>query len=122
MKYEMKGLTELMNQLTLIEHGLGPVKEAALKDGGKIMQKEAERIARKRTGNLRENIELSGVEDNSIYVYVDNQGKAYYGHMLEFGTSKMSARPFMGPAFNRSKLQVNQAMANKIRQFMRLTT
>ena len=118
MNFEMQGLSELMSQLSSLENGLENMKDQALKEGAKVMQEETERAARVRTGNLKRNIKISEIEDGSIYVYVDNQGKAYYGQMLEFGTSKMSAKPFMAPAFNQSKMQINQAMANKLRQYL----
>lgn len=115
----MEGLETLLSDLTRVERDIKSVKDDAVKEGGKVMQDETKRLARKRTGNLIEHIELSEVENGEIHVYVDNQGKAYYGHMLEFGTSKMSAKPYMGPAFNRSRLKINQAMANKLRQYLR---
>jgi HK97 gp10 family phage protein len=118
MKFEMQGLDELMAQIERTSLGIENAKNDALEAGGKVMQKETKNAARKRTGNLKEHIELSDVKNGEINVYVDNQGKAYYGHMLEFGTSKMSAKPFMGPAFNKSKVKINQAMANKLRQYL----
>ena len=114
----MQGLQELMAQIERTSMGMESAKNEALKAGGEVMQEETKKAARKRTGNLKEHIELSEVKDGEINVYVDNQGKAYYGFMHEFGTSKMPAKPFMGPAFNKSKMKINQAMANKLRQYL----
>lgn len=121
MKFEMHGLLELMVQLERTSTGLEDGKKEALEAGGKVLQGEAKKTVRKRTGNLKEHIELSEVEDDDIFVYVDNQGKAYYGHMLEFGTSKMPAKPFMAPSLNKSKMKINQAMAEKLRNRLRGT-
>lgn len=35
---------------------------------------------------------------------------AYYAHMVEYGTVKMSARPFLRPAMNMSKGQIKRIM------------
>jgi HK97 gp10 family phage protein len=39
----------------------------------------------------------------------------YYGRMVEFGTSKMRARPFVEPAFQASKNDILRAMAEVIK-------
>ncbi|MEK4199098.1 MULTISPECIES: HK97-gp10 family putative phage morphogenesis protein [unclassified Cytobacillus] len=118
MDFQMDGLSEMMNRLASLEN-MDEIKNEALKEGAKALKEETERTVVKRTGNLSRNILVSDINNDEIFVHVDNQGKAYYGHMLEFGTSKMSAQPFMGPAFNRSKMSINNAMAEKIRQHLR---
>ncbi|ERN52830.1 HK97 gp10 family phage protein [Alkalihalophilus marmarensis] len=118
-QFQLEGLEELMRSLEQSSNDVEKVKEDALLAGAKIMQDETKKTAgtvlKRRSGDLINNIEISDVEGDEVHVYVDNQGKAYYGHMHENGTSKMPARPFMGPTFNRSKVQINRAMANKIR-------
>jgi HK97 gp10 family phage protein len=43
-------------------------------------------------------------------------GDAYYYKFIEFGTSKMAARPFMRPAFEAMKGQALDAMRDKMRE------
>lgn len=116
MEFTIEGLDQLVRQLEKAGQDVEKGKEEALVAGAEVMQKETKNSAPRRTGNLILNIEISPIDGEEIFVFVDNQGKAYYGHMLENGTSKMAARPFMGPAFNRSRLKISQAMANKLRQ------
>lgn len=103
-----------------MEHNVEKDKEKALEAGAKVMQEGAQSLVRVRTGNLKDHIEISDVENGEIEIYVDNQGRAYYGYMIEFGTSKMQAIPFMGPAFMQKQLQIEQAMANSLRQSLGL--
>src|SRR5690625_2786742 len=119
MEFEFQGLDELMLELEKAERDTEESKKEALEAGGKVMQTAAKNLVRVRSGNLKDHIELSDVENDKIEVYVDNQGKAYYGYMLEFGTSKMSAIPYMGPAFNASTGEMQQAMAISIRESLR---
>ena len=121
MKFELEGLNELIRSLEGTANDVDSTKKEALLEGAKVLQDESQKLARRRTGNLIAHIEISDVTNDEVFVYVDNQGKAYYGHMLENGTSKMAARPFMGPAFNRSRIKINQAMAKRIRSKLRWT-
>lgn len=43
-------------------------------------------------------------------------GPGFYGKFLEFGTSKMAARPFMRPAFNNNTDAAIDAVANGLRK------
>ena len=45
---------------------------------------------------------------------VDVRKRAYYAHMVEFGTVKMGARPFMRPAFDSKREEVVEVMRTKI--------
>jgi HK97 gp10 family phage protein len=42
---------------------------------------------------------------------------AYYAHMVEFGTSKMAARPFMRPAWMATESQVKKRVELALRAF-----
>ncbi|HLR91835.1 MAG TPA: HK97-gp10 family putative phage morphogenesis protein [Atopostipes sp.] len=120
MDLEIEGLDELTQQLEKMGYDVKQNEEKALVAGAEVMQKATKGQVRVRTGNLKDHIEISDVENGEVYVYVDQQGQAYYGFFLEMGTSKMRAQPFMGPAFNRSKGQIERAMADSLRQVLGL--
>lgn len=122
MKFELNGLDELMNELENTQNNAKRSKDEALKSGAEIIQKGAQDSVQVRTGILKEHIKVSDVENEQIEVYVDNQGRAFYGFFVEFGTSKMRAIPFMGPAFMRNRLRVERAMADSLRQSLGLIT
>lgn len=44
------------------------------------------------------------------------QGEAYYWRFVEFGTSKLSARPFLRPAFERNKEEAVKVMKDRLRR------
>ncbi|MGM8213568.1 HK97-gp10 family putative phage morphogenesis protein [Virgibacillus sp. W0430] len=116
MKFDFEGMDELVTRLSNMEQGVETAKNEALLEGAKVMQKATKERAPKMTRNLEMNIEISDVEGDEVEVYVDQQGHAYYGYMLEYGTVKMRAQPFMGPAFNQNITKIQNAMAYKIRQ------
>ena len=62
------------------------------------------------TGNLVRNIVVK--QENPDLVKVESN--ATYSSFLEFGTSKMLARPFLFPATERSRKKIAQAVFNRV--------
>lgn len=123
MKFEFEGMDQLLSELERADRSVQSSKSEALIAGAKVMQKETKNRAPVRAiggGNLKAHIEISEIEDGEVLVYVDQQGKAYYGYFHEVGTSKMRARPFMGPAYISSRNKIERAIAQKISERLRL--
>lgn len=110
MELEFEGMDQLVQQLERIGNEANKYSEEALIEAGTTLQEEVKKRVPVRTGNLKNHIELSEVEDKTIDVYVDQQGNAYYGAMIENGTSKMRAQPFMYPAFHNSRGKIQRKM------------
>jgi HK97 gp10 family phage protein len=132
----VEGLRELEKKLKSLADEIGgkkaaqPVK-AALRKAGRVVQKDAQSIVRRKTDLLHDNIIVTtakrlkpGSFGMNVTVrakarkYADNAknrkagkvgkkfkdyGALYYGRFLEFGTAKMPAYPFLRPAFERNK-------------------
>ena len=64
------------------------------------------------TGNLVRNIKVNQKNKDVAEV----QSNAPYSAFLEFGTSKMLPRPFLFPAFEKSKNKIVQAVFNRVKQ------
>ena len=62
------------------------------------------------TGNLVRNIIVRQVDIDNVAV----ESNATYSSFLEFGTSKMLARPFLFPATERSRPKITQAVFNRV--------
>ncbi|ESU71107.1 hypothetical protein T260_15115 [Geobacillus thermopakistaniensis] len=115
MGFQINGMQELLRQLERMGAEADRVKEEALLAGAEIIQQAASERAPRDTGKLAENIVISDVkEDGTVDIGPDRD--RFYGLFLEFGTSKMAARPFLQPAFEESKEQVQQKMADVIRR------
>lgn len=74
-----------------------------LKLNGAELQKNAIEDAPYKTGFLKGSILLS-IENQGMIARV--KALAHYAPYVEYGTRKMNARPFMRPAFNRQKQQL----------------
>ena len=64
------------------------------------------------TGNLVSKITVKQKSLNVVHV----ESNADYSAFLEYGTSKMQPRPFMLPAFEKSKKPIINAVLNRVKQ------
>jgi HK97 gp10 family phage protein len=115
MGLQLHGMEQLLRQLEQVGSEAERVKKDALLAGAEVVQQAASERAPRDTGKLAENIVISDIkEDGTVDIGPDRD--RFYGLFLEFGTSKMSARPFLQPAFEENKEQVQQKMADVIRR------
>ncbi len=73
--------------------------QAAMRDAGPVVVQAVKDKAPRRTGLLKRSIWLrsQGVQGDNIVFSVDVRKIAFYARFLEYGTSKMSPKPFMRP-------------------------
>ncbi|PLR93193.1 HK97-gp10 family putative phage morphogenesis protein [Bacillus sp. T33-2] len=117
MSFKLEGMDQLMRQIDQMGKAVdNQLLEKALQEGAEIMKEKVQETVPVRTGKLKANIIVSDVKDGVIHVGPDQQGTAFYGHFLEFGTSKATAQPFMGPAFENNKDAVEEKMADVVKR------
>lgn len=74
-----------------------------------------------RTGLLEDSIIVTYAPEASVagklatYIVTFNK-RAWYARLLEFGTSKMAARPFIRPAFDAKKDEAGRAVIEQIQE------
>lgn len=80
------------------------------------------------TGHLRDAIyqafaDKESGESKAVYRVSWNKRKAPHGHLLENGTSKMAARPFLRPAYDAARRRALQAAnARMVAEVKKATT
>ncbi|MBA7579671.1 hypothetical protein ES695_05175 [Candidatus Atribacteria bacterium 1244-E10-H5-B2] len=104
-----KELAENIRRLGIkIEEAITP----GLDKGGEIVRVDASSRAPRRRGKLAADIVKSKVEKNEIKV---GPGKdVWYGKFPELGTSRMSARPYLRPALDENKDEINEAIRKEL--------
>lgn len=116
-----KGLEKALREL-------GPkvgrkVLRQALKKGGDPILADAKANAPVKTGLLRDSLKVRAgkrVKKGRVTRTVqtkegDFKGQTYYSAFHEYGTSKMRARPFMRPAWDRNKARSLNVVMDEIR-------
>tara|TARA_R100001224_G_scaffold66993_1_gene40388 strand:- start:439 stop:888 length:450 start_codon:yes stop_codon:yes gene_type:complete len=66
------------------------------------------------TGNLVRNIRVNQKSQDIVTV----ESRAHYSKFLEYGTSKMQARPFLFPAYKMSQGKIMMATFNRVKAFI----
>lgn len=86
--------------------------KTAVKFNGSELQKKAEKNAPVDTGNLKRSIGLE-IKDGGLTA--ECRAKAEYAGYVEYGTRRMEAQPYMGPAFNEQKKQFKKDLKELVR-------
>lgn len=88
-----------------------------LEKAGKYVADAARQRVPVDTGKLKDTIRVTRLPndpklDIRVYAGSRDKGGAFYAHMIEFGTTKMGARPFLRPALNQAKSVIMGIMEN----------
>lgn len=109
----VSGLADLERRLTSLSADMGgKIARAAAMAGGRVIQKEAQRLAPKLTGSGKKSIVVKREKRTQLAAEVAigwNKPKkkgdpdAWYMRLVELGTVKMAPRPHIRPAFDSKK-------------------
>jgi HK97 gp10 family phage protein len=121
MPIELTGMEGMLANLNKISNNVKAVKGKALKAGAEVIRKGI--VARASftkgysKGAVAKNIVVSEVKTENVeeYIEVGPSKEVFYARMLEFGTVKMQAQPFVEPAAIEKREAALDAMANVIR-------
>jgi len=123
MSTEIKGLEELISKLNGLPDKLETkVVRAAIRKGAILMRDKARDKVPVDTGTLKKSIKIrnnrseKGIISFKIGPTSDKKKgtDVFYGRFVEFGTSKMAAKPFMRPALDESENEVLDVVINGI--------
>ena len=83
----------------------------------KEVEATAKRLAPKATGELRNSIRAvkSKFKDGGAIIISGND-KAFYAHMVEYGTVNMSAKPHLRPALRQNKNKTVKIVQSAVEQ------
>lgn len=119
---ELQGVDEILNKLQSIGVNVGKLENKALRNAAKPVLEDAKVNAPVRTGKLKKGLKITRVKKKEgvkyILVGVDrgDNSEIFYGKFIEFGTSKMTARPFMQPAYEKNKDNIKRTIAETLKE------
>ena len=97
---------------------------SAVRAGAKTIQKDAIDYAPLETGTLRDSIKIQKLkvketpkESVGFKVGIDT-GICWYGNIVEFGSSKMAADPFMTPAYENN----GRSAIDEMKKYLKMRT
>lgn len=124
MSTEVKGLEDLIAKLNALPAKLEKkVIRAAVRKGANIIRDKARSYVPVDTGDLKKSITVSGAKykKGTIALAIkprNNKKKGvtvFYGRFIEYGTSKMAAKPYMRPAYDEAEKEVLDTVINDIK-------
>lgn len=119
---KLEGVDEILNKLQQIGTNVSKLENKALKNAADPVLEDAKANAPVKTGKLKKGLKISGIKtkDGIKYVLVgvnkSDNSDIFYGKFVEFGTSKMSARPFLGPAYEKNKKEIIESIKNTLKE------
>lgn len=117
---ELLGMEQLLVQLSRLGvHGKKIGKDAVQAGADVVKESMEENVNRsnKKQPHTQDNIEVKISKTDGEYnaKISPNKEVSWRAHFLEFGTSKMSAKPFIEKSLTDNKSKVNDAMMDTIR-------
>lgn len=121
---ELEGVDEILNKLQQIGNNISRLENKALRSAAQPVLDDAKssNSFNDRSGNLRKGLKISNIKNKEGVKYVlvgvdkSDNSKIYYGKFLEFGTSKMSPKPFMQPAYEKNKDNIQKTIAETLKE------
>ncbi|NLX17625.1 MAG: hypothetical protein GXY45_11765 [Ramlibacter sp.] len=114
----------LVAQIQAMEQRFRDAIRPASYAGALVYYSEVKMHVPRDSGLLADSIYMVHSEDNSTpgmretYHVSWNKKKAPHGHLLEFGTSRMAARPFLRPAYEAAKGRAQAEIMKTFREHM----
>lgn len=125
-KMEVDGLDNIINRLESMGKSGSRLEGESLKVAGEVIVEEArnnlESHGNVRTGKLKEGLKVGKVRKKGIRKYVEvgitkeDNSENFYGKFLEWGTSKMSAKPFLIPAYENKKNEAKKIIIDELKK------
>ena len=123
---DFSDIDRLQERLNEIGKKGAKLENEALLAGAEIINKEVVNNAPEKTGKAKKYLKVSkvtkekGIKIVKIGISKADNSEAFYLKFHEYGTSKMSARPFMRPAFERKKKEALEKTYEIIRNGLEL--
>lgn len=100
------------------------IENKALEESAKPILEEMKKTSsfRDRTGRLRKGLKIDkpkkikGVKTVKIGITKEDNSEIFYSRFFEYGTSKMTAKPFMRPALDKKRREAVEKMKEIIRR------
>jgi HK97 gp10 family phage protein len=121
---ELTGVDEILNKLQQIGINISRLENKALKNAAEPVLEDGKstNAFNDKSGKLRKGLKISNIKNKEGMKYVlvgvdkSDNSKIFYGKFLEFGTSKISARPFLQPAYEKNKDNIQQTIAETLKE------
>lgn len=118
----LEGADELNQALRRVgDRASGILLKQAAEAGAEVIADEAKRLAPRDTGALADGItaKVHRAQHGRAQVNIGIGKREWYGQLIELGTEKMPARPFLRPALDSKAEEAIEAVGDALRNALR---
>lgn len=119
---KIEGMDELLNKISEMGRKASRIENDALIKAAEPILEDAVRSAPKLTGKGKEGLKITRpkLKDGKRYILIGidrgDISEIFYMKFHEFGTSKMQARPFLGPAYEKNKTKAMEIIKEELKK------
>ena len=123
---QIEGMDELLDKLSQIESNVTLSIDGTLKEAGNNVKDEMQRLVKVSNINhkhIRDDIQVTKIKGQGSNKYIEiapGKDTNWRAKFLEFGTVKMSAKPFMEPAHINTKKDNSELIKKRIMEALRI--
>ncbi|MGJ7044648.1 HK97-gp10 family putative phage morphogenesis protein [Thermoanaerobacterium thermosulfurigenes] len=119
---EITGLDEILKNLEQKGINVSRLENQALKNAGEIIKESAKQkvhVSKYNEEHIRDHIDVSNVKTKDDVKYIEvgvDKELSWRAKFVEWGTSKMQARPFLQPAYEENIEAVQEEIAKTLKE------
>ncbi|WP_350342348.1 HK97-gp10 family putative phage morphogenesis protein [Proteinivorax tanatarense] len=115
---KLEGVDNLAKELQKLNQKGKRIENKALKSAGNVVEKAIKEETPTDSGSLKDSIFTSNIKtkEGIKHVEVGPDKDGWYGAFIEFGTVNITANPFMGRGYEKSKEQAETEIANELKR------
>ncbi|SHH05918.1 HK97-gp10 family putative phage morphogenesis protein [Tepidibacter thalassicus] len=121
-EFKLEGLKELEQKLQEMGNKTSRIENKAIKKAAEPILEDAKANAPVDTGRLREGLKISNIKTKNGEKYVEvgitkgDNSEMFYGKFIEWGTSKMPAKPYLAPAYEKNKSKIKEIIIKELKK------
>lgn len=119
-RFDLKGLGEWLEELALASDNVDLAAQETIFEAAVAVQAKMRNLVPIDTGNLYDHIQVDGPHQEGNFSWVDvgvihdigftDADTAIYGNVMEYGSARVAARPYIRPALKSSRGVVRNAL------------
>ena len=119
-RFDLKGLGEWLEQLAQAGENVDQAAQETIAEAAVAVQEKMLNLVPIDTGNLYNHIQIDGPYQEGNFSWVDvgvihnigftDADTAIYGNVMEYGSARIAARPYIRPALKSSRGVVRDAL------------
>ena len=116
---KVSGVQETIGRITRIQDRIPRIAATSLLVGAEVVSSRAKELCPVITGNLMRSIHPELVSNTQVLADIQVGTDVEYGPFIELGTVHMAAEPYLRPALDQTKDQVQHDVASAFQTLIR---